>query len=388
MAEKPFQEKTEQATPKRLEEARRKGQIPRSRELTMAAVTMTGALVLYANSASLGSGIRAMMVSSLRFDQRALEDPRYMTASLANAAFAALEACAPLLAALVVAAIVSALAIGGWIFSPAPLAFKAERLNPVAGLGRMFSLNSLVEVVKALAKASLIGGFAVALLIGSMHTILGLSDQPLQTAMGTSMSLVLLTLALGSAALLIIGGLDAPYQLWNHARQLKMTRKEVEDELKETEGRPEVRSRVRAMQQEVARRRMLADVPGADVVVTNPTHFAVALRYDDSRMRAPVVLAKGTDQTAARIREIAAENRITLFESPLLARALYWTTDIGGEIPGPLYLAVAQVLTYVYRLKAVQATGGNWPDRPVIEVDAKLAERPQRRRRGRRQIID
>ncbi len=388
MAEKPFQEKTEQATPKRLDDARKKGQIPRSRELTMAAVTMTGALVLYTNSAGLGSTIRDMMVSSLRFDQRALEDPRFMTEALSRAALMALQACTPLFAALVAVSIISAMAIGGWIFSAAPMAFKGERISPIAGLGRMFSLNSLVEVVKGLAKASLIGGFALVFLLGSMHTILGLSDQPLSAALGTSLSLVLFTLALGSAALLIIGGLDAPYQLWSHARQLKMTRKEVEDELKETEGRPEVRSRVRALQQEIARRRMLADVPQADVIVTNPTHFAVALRYDDSRMRAPVVLAKGTDETAAKIREIGAEHRVALFESPLLARALYWTTEIGGEIPGPLYLAVAQVLTYVYRLKAVHVSGGTWPERPIVDVDARLAAGPHRRRRGRAQIPD
>ena len=162
-----------------------------------------------------------------------------------------------------------------------------------------------------------------------------------------------------------------------------MTRKEIEDELKESEGNPEVRSKVRQMQQEVARRRMLESVPMADVVITNPTHFAVALRYDDSRMRAPVVLAKGADQTAARIREIATENKVTLFESPLLARALYWTTDLGQEIPSQLYLAVAQVLTYVYRLKVVREHGGAWPDRPTVEVDDKLASGPQQRRRRR-----
>jgi flagellar biosynthetic protein FlhB len=201
--------------------------------------------------------------------------------------------------------------------------------------------------------------------------------------MGSSVSLTLLTLALCSGALLLIAGLDAPYQLWSYAHKMKMTRQEVEDELKESEGRPEVRNRIRQLQQEVARRRMLEQIPLADVVITNPTHFAVALRYDDSRMRAPVVLAKGADDTAARIRAIATDNKIALYESPLLARALYWTTDLGQEIPSPLYLAVAQVLTYVYRLKLVREQGGPWPDRPAVEVDEKLASGPQRRRRRR-----
>jgi len=381
MAETQQQDRTEQATPKRLDEARRKGQIPRSRELSMAAVMMTGALALYADGPQISGSLREMMSRALRMDRAALYDAGAMGEALGQAMAAGLGACAPLFAALAASAVLGTLAIGGWIFTPAPLAFKFERLDPVAGLGRMFSLNGLVEVAKALGKAGLIIFAAVALLVGSMDTLLGLSDEPLGVAMGSSVSLTLLTLALCSGALLLIAGLDAPYQLWSHAHKMKMTRQEVEDELKESEGRPEVRNRVRQLQQEVARRRMLEQVPTADVVVTNPTHFAVALRYDDSRMRAPVVLAKGADDTAARIRAIATENKVALFESPLLARALYWTTDLGQEIPSQLYLAVAQVLTYVYRLKLVREQGGQWPERPTVEVDEKLASGPQRRRR-------
>ncbi len=376
-------ERTEQATPKRLEEARRKGQIPRSRELSMAAVLMTGALVLYSNGNQLGTSLREMMIRSFRLSPPALDDPGYLTGALADAVLTVLAACAPLFTGLVVAAFLGTIAIGGWIFTPAPLAFKPERLDPVAGLGRIFSVNGLVEVLKAVAKAGFIVIAAVALLYGSMDRLLGLSDQPLIAAIGDSMTLTLLTLGICAGALLLIAAVDAPFQLWSHARQLRMTRKEVEDELKESEGNPEIRSRVRQMQQEVARRRMLEAVPTADVVVTNPTHFAVALRYDEARMRAPVVLAKGADEVAARIRAVATENKVTLFESPLLARALYWTTDLNQEIPSQLYLAVAQVLTYVYRLKVVREQGGIWPERPVVTVDEKLASGPQPRRRRR-----
>jgi flagellar biosynthetic protein FlhB len=383
VADTPQEDRTEQATAKRLDEARQKGQIPRSRELSMASVLMTGALVLYANGEQIGTSMRAMMTQALTIDRAALDDPAYMTEALGQSILLALDACTPLFVALMAAAFLGTVAIGGWIFTPAPMAFKLERLDPVAGLGRMFSLNGLVEVLKALAKAGFIVLATVALLLGTMDQLLGLSDQPLIQAMGSSLSLTLLTLAVCSGALLLIAAVDAPYQLWAHARKLKMTRKEIEDELKESEGNPEVRSRVRQMQQEVARRRMLESVPLADVVITNPTHFAVALRYDDSRMRAPVVLAKGADQTAARIREIATENKVALFESPLLARALYWTTDLGQEIPSQLYLAVAQVLTYVYRLKVVRERGGPWPERPAVQVDEKLASGPQRRRRRR-----
>jgi flagellar biosynthetic protein FlhB len=207
---------------------------------------------------------------------------------------------------------------------------------------------------------------------------------PLTAAVGHAMELALLTLLIASLALLLIAGVDAPWQLWNHARQLRMTRQEIVDELKETEGRPEVRSRIRALQQEVAKRRMLADVPTADVVITNPTHFAVALRYAEGRHRAPVVVAKGTDLLAARIRELAAEHKVAIFEAPLLARALYWTTDIGREIPATLYVAVAQVLTYVYRLRAARTGPAPWPDRPTVEVDPALAERPAGGLRRRR----
>ncbi len=192
--------------------------------------------------------------------------------------------------------------------------------------------------------------------------------------------LVAVTLIACSFGMLVVAMADAPFQLWSHHRELRMTRQEIREELKETEGRPEVRSRIRALQQQLASRRMMKAVPTADVVVTNPTHFAVALRYDDRRMRAPVVVARGVDHVAARIRELAGQHRVALFEAPLLARALYWTTNLNQEIPGPLYVAVAQVLTYVYRLKAAVQTGSTLPERPDVQVDASLATP----RRGRR----
>ncbi len=383
MEQTPQEDRTEPATAKRLDEGRRKGQIPRSQELGMGAVLMTGALVLYSNGAQINAGMQEMMRKAFAFDPRALDDPGYMTQAFSQAMLAGLDACVPLFAALIIAAIVGHIAVGGFNFTSAPMAFKFERLDPVAGLGRIFSLNSVVEVLKAIAKAGFIVAATVALLMATMDQLLALSDQPLMQALGSSMSMTLLTFAICSGALLLIAAVDAPYQVWSHARQMRMTRKEIEDEQKESEGSPEVRNRVRQLQQEVSRRRMLENVPKADVVITNPTHFAVALRYDDSRMRAPVLLAKGADLTAARIREIATENKVTLFESPLLARALYWTTDLGQEIPSQLYLAVAQVLTYVYRLKVVRERGGPWPDRPTVEVDQKLASGPQQRRRRR-----
>lgn len=383
MAESAFEDRTEQPTPKRLEEARRRGQVPRSRELNMAAVLLAACLVIYSGGADIARDVRTLMMRSLSFDRAAIEDPRHMTEALAQAILDALRTFTPLLVALVAAAVVGAIAIGGWVFTPAPLAVQLDRIDPIKGFGRMFSLNALAETFKAMAKAAVIGGFAVGFLMYSSDAVLGLSAVPMEQALGSALSLVLATLAICSGALLLIAAVDAPYQLWSHNRQLKMTRQEVQDELKETEGRPEVRNRIRALQQEVARRRMLMDVPRADVVVTNPTHFAVALKYDDKHMRAPVVLAKGADNVAARIRAVAAENRVALFESPMLARALYWSSEIGQEVPSQLYLAVAQVLTYVYRLRSVREQGGSLPERPAVEVDEALARDPRRGRRRR-----
>jgi flagellar biosynthesis protein FlhB len=380
MADNQFQERTEQATPKRLEDARRKGQIPRSRELNMAVVMFTGAGMLWYGQAGLGQMVRDLMAQSLQLDPATLEHPEFMATALGQASIAALTTLLPLLLALSAAAVGGAILVGGWMFTPEPVSPKFERLDPLKGLARMFSLNSLVEVLKAVAKAICIAIVAIAFLWSSAGDVLRLGQEAVPDAIGHGMHLSIVTLAICSAVVLVIGAADAPYQLWNHARQLRMTRQEVLDELKESEGRPEVRSRIRALQQEVARRRMLADVPTADVVVTNPTHFAVALRYDDKRNRAPVVVARGTDHLAARIRSIAAENKVALFEAPLLARALYWTTDVGREIPGVLYVAVAQVLTYVYRLRHASTQGGAAPERPQVNVDPQLAEKPRRGR--------
>ncbi len=384
MAETDFQERTEQATPKRREDARRRGQVARSRELNIAAVLLAGAIVLMAARPHFGAAMEDLVRRGLTLDPAALDHPQAMTAALADAGLAALLAFAPLLVVLALAAVGGALAIGGWVFSAEHVAPKWSRLDPVQGLRRLASVRGLMEVVKALAKAGLIGGFALGYLLWVRDSVITLGLEPLRAAMSDTGSMIAITLVVCSFGMLIVALIDAPFQLWSHNRELRMTRQEIREELKETEGRPEVRSRIRALQQQLASRRMLREVPRADVVVTNPTHFAVALRYDDRRMRAPVVVAKGVDHVAARIRDLAAANRVALFEAPLLARALYWTTNLNQEIPGPLYLAVAQVLTYVYRVRAAVQTGAAWPERPAVTVDAALAEP----RRGRRPTAD
>ncbi len=380
MAEMDFQERTEQATQKRRDEARRRGQVARSRELNIAAVLLAGAMVLVAARPHFGTAMEALMRDGLTFDQAVLDHPELMSGALADAGLAALLAFAPLLLVLALAAVAGALTVGGWVFSPEQFTPKWNRLDPVQGMKRIVSLRGLVEVGKALAKGFVIGGFALGYLLWAQDSVITLGMEPLRAALSDAGAMIVTTLVVCSFGMLVVALADAPFQIWSHNRELRMTRQEIREELKETEGRPEVRSRIRSLQQQLANRRMLREVPKADVVVTNPTHFAVALRYEDARMRAPVVVAKGADHMAARIRDIAAKNRVALFEAPLLARALYWTTNVNQEIPAPLYLAVAQVLTYVYRLKAAMQGGSPWPERPVVKVDAGLAEPRSKRR--------
>lgn len=381
--EQPLQEKTERATPKRLEEARKKGQIARSKELNMAFIMIAGSAVLFAGGPQLGQFFADLMKSRLSFDAGWLRSPDMMMTGLSEVGLSALAAFAPFLLLAFIAAILGGVAIGGWSFSPSPMAPKLSKLDPIKGLKRVFGVRGLVETVKAIAKAFVVSACAIAFLAYASESILKLSVTPYHAAVGSVGALVTTILLICSGSLVLIALIDVPFQLWNHAKQLRMTRKEVQDEMKETEGRPEVRGRIRALQQEAASRRMLQDVPEADVIVTNPTHFAVALKYEDGNMKAPIVLAKGQDFMAQRIRDIGAENRIAFFEAPPLARALYWTTEIGAEIPAQLYLAVAQVLTYVFRLQGAMEGRGEWPDRPHVEVDAELTEQPKPGAKGR-----
>jgi|HigsolmetaAR202D_1030399.scaffolds.fasta_scaffold00037_71 flagellar biosynthetic protein FlhB len=370
------QERTEEATPKRREEARRRGQIPRSRDLTTAAVMMTGGGALYALGGQLGTGLHSMMTKGLLVSrEQALDDSR-MVPAFVSAAWDALLACAPVFGLIVLAALIAPLALGGWSFSTEALQPQFSRLNPLAGLKRMFALRSLVELGKGLAKFAVVALLAVVVLWNDAQELLALGRESVLSGIVHATRLTGQGLIIVSAGLLIIAAVDVPYQLWQYAKQLRMTREEIRQEFKETEGSPEIKGRIRQVQQQLARQRMMQDVPKADVVVTNPTHFAVALKYDERRMRAPVVVAKGVDAIAARIREVATDHGVPLFEAPPLARVLYRNVDIGEEIPANLYVAVAQVLTYVYQLKAAAKAGMAPPEKPTVEVPEADSGRP------------
>ncbi len=364
-----YQEKTEQATPKRLRESREKGQVPRSRELSAALVMITGAAMMVLAHGPMTAGMLNLIRSGLSSPGHLPRDASQLPAALGSAIREALVVIGPFFLVLLVAAVLAPTLTGGWSFSLKPMAPKLEKLNPAKGLKRVFGPKGLIELVKAFAKAALVTGLGVVLLWRWAPELLALGAAPVNQAIGASAGMAAMALLMLSLSLILIAAVDVPFQLWQHAKQLRMTRQEVRDEMKETDGRPEVKSRIRGLQQEFARRRMLQDVPTADVVITNPTHFAVALKYDEARMRAPRVVAKGADLVAARIRELASENRVALFEAPPLARALYRSADIGQEIPATLYVAVAQVLTWVYKVRQARISGAMPPSRPQVEID-------------------
>ncbi|MEO0576198.1 MAG: flagellar biosynthesis protein FlhB [Pseudomonadota bacterium] len=345
------QEKTEQATPKRLMDARKKGDVPRSRELVTSGVMLCGAGSLLAFSESLGSRLAAGFSSGFHIERTNIFDADFLAVSLAEQTISAIVLLTPLLAISVIAAIGFSVMLGGASFSFSVIKPKFEKINPAKGLKRMFGLKALIELSKSVAKVALIVTIAVLWLRSLAPEVMRLKDMPMDVAVVKACWLAGLSLLVVSSALIVGAVIDVPWQLYEYSKKMKMTKQEVRDESKETDGRPEVRQRIRQAQQEAANRRMMDAVPYADVIITNPTHFAVALRYDNERMAAPEVVAKGQDNIAAKIREIATEHKVTMFSAPPLARSLYHSTKVGQAIPAGLYTAVAQVLAYIFQLR-------------------------------------
>ncbi len=367
--EKQQQDKTEQATPKRLEDARKKGDVPRSRELTMTGVMLTGATTLIFMVEPMLLKIRSAMSEALQIDRADIFDSGYLPEAFSAYAGGAISGLMPFAVILLAAVFLGATAIGGWSFSMKAVAFKVEKLNPIKGLKRVFSANSLNELIKSLAKFLLVAFIALTWLWWSVDELLSLGRENAAVAVPHAMKIASISLLIVSTGLIAISLADVPFQLWNFQKKMKMTRQEVRDEFKETEGRPEVKSKIRMLQQQIATRRMMDDLPNADVVITNPTHFAVALKYEEDSMGAPTVIAKGRDLLAKRIREVAEEHNVPLFSAPPLARSLYRSTRIGQEISPGLYSAVAQVLAYLMQINAAMKNGTGWPEPPVPDVD-------------------
>ena len=357
------QDKTEEPTDKRKRDAREKGEIARSKELNTVAVTLAGAGGLLAFGGHLAETLLALMHMNFSLTREVIVDERAMGAFLLASGKMAIWAVQPILILLFVISFVAPIALGGFLFSGSLLEPKFSRMNPLSGIKRMFSMNSLTELLKALAKFFVILVVAVVVLINDRQALLSIANEPLEQAIIHSLQVVGWSALWMSAGLLLIAGADVPFQLYQTHKKMKMTKQEVRDEYKDSEGKPEVKQRIRQLQREVSQRRMMAAVPQADVIITNPTHYAVALQYDPEKGgTAPLLLAKGTDFMALKIREIGVEHKIQILESPALARAIYYSTEPEQEIPAGLYLAVAQVLAYVFQIRQYRAGKGKRPE--------------------------
>jgi flagellar biosynthetic protein FlhB len=346
----PQHDRTEQPSAKRLDDARERGEVPRSRELAMTAVVIGAAAVLLGGGSYFAEGLEGLFEKGLAVPREALFDATSLPDTLLEALFAVIRLLLPIAAATIAAALLGSLALGGWSFSGTALTPNFSRMNPISGFGRIASFNGLAELLKALAKFAVVASVAGLLLWRFGGDFLELGSLTVDAAIARAARLAGVCLAGLAASLLLVAAADVPFQFWHHRRKLRMTKQEAKDELKETEGRPEVRSRIRTLQRAIATRRMMADVAKADVVAMNPTHYAVALRYDAKTMKAPRVVAKGADLVAFQIRRVAEAHKVPVFEHPQFARALFHTSEIGKEISPRLYVAVAQVLTYIYQL--------------------------------------
>ena len=361
--EDPGQEKSEQPTARRLEKAREEGQVPRSKELNTTLVLVSGAVGLLMLGPMMSDAIAGIAKQGFDLERATIFDTQQMALQLGAATFESAKALAPWLIIVLLGAFAGPVGIGGFLFSTKAFAPKASRINPLSGLKRMFSMNSLVELVKAIAKVLVVGLVAVLTLQFYFDDSLALQRQALEPAVAGALEIILWSVLLLCLSTILIAIADVPWQIYSHTKKLRMTMLEIKDEFKETEGKPEVKSKVRQLQREIAQRRMLEDVPDADVVITNPTHYSVALKYQAGSMQAPIMVAKGVDQVALKIREIAKTNNVPQMQAPPLARALYTHTKIGNEIPEGLYIAVAQVLAYVYQMDQFVKGQGPRPER-------------------------
>ncbi|MFT6373109.1 MAG: flagellar biosynthetic protein FlhB [Gammaproteobacteria bacterium] len=358
------QEKTEDPTQKKLDDAKKKGQVPRSKDLNSMAIMVIGSGSFLALGSYMIGSISMMMEKALRISRTEIFDTKSLLSRMEVTVFDALMGISPFLFLMTLVALLTPMALGGWSFSAAAMGFKANRINPLSGFKRMFGIKGLIELVKSLLKLVCVSMIAIIFLWTNRYEFLGLSALPLTAALQHGTWLIGMCFLVASSSLILIVAIDVPFQLWDHSKNLKMTLQEVRDEMKDTEGKPEIKSKVRQMQQEMAQRRMMDSVPDADVIITNPTHYAIALKYHHESMAAPVVVAMGKDLIAFRIREIAQEHEVEIFEAPPLARALYAQSELKKEIPGELFFAVAQVLAFVFQLRTARQQGLVMPKRP------------------------
>ena len=364
MADDSDLEKSEQPTDSKLKKAKEKGQIPRSRELTSLMILLVGIMLFWIMGTHFVSKLKAIIQQAMLVAHRT-DDDKQIIFNLINLLTAGFWAILPIFVGLVIVAIIAPLSVGGLLFSLQSIKPNLGKLNPISGFKRLFSLRIFSELFKSILKVVLIAFAAALFLIHQFPNMLALPSMYLNNALSQVMQLLIYASLLIVLALIPMVGFDIFYQIWSNLKKLKMSKQEVKDEFKEQEGNPQIKGRIRQMQQAMARRRMMKDVPKANVIVTNPTHYAVALQYDEKTMSAPRILAKGTDNIASKIKQIAQEHQIPQLEAPPLARALYRHGEIGKSIPAELYAAVAQILAWVYQLKRWHRYGGEKPLKPT-----------------------
>lgn len=368
------QEKTEEATPQRQEKARKDGQVPRSRELTTFMLLLGGVGGLWSMGAMLYGQLGLMMEQAFLFDRQHAMEPTSMLVQALDLGKRTLFAMMPFFSLLVVIALVAPALLGGWLISAKSLKPQLSKLNPAKGIKRILGAQALVELSKAFAKAILIGGVGASFLYMNRRTFMSLMDQPIQQALAKGLTMAAQASGMMVLTLLVVIMIDVPYQLFSHAKKLRMSKDEIKREHKESEGDPQVKARIRQQQQAMSRGRMMSKVPEADVIVTNPTHYAVALQYREGGMAAPRVIAKGADAIAARIRELGDEHEIPRLEAPPLARSLYQHVDLDQEVPAVLYTAIAEVMAWAFGLKRAAESGSEPPPTPSeLEVPDALS---------------
>ena len=364
------QEKSQEPTQKRIQDARKKGDIARSKELTTLALLMSSAASALLFGGSVGQAMLDLFAFNFDLHRDEVIDKAFMSYHLYRSLLDAFLSLWAFFLLVTIAVIFSSVALGGWNFSGESLQPKGSRLDPIAGIKRMFSLKSLVELFKAIAKVLIVGAIAILAVYLLRPELMMLTSEAVKAAIDHSVTILAWAFLVISAAMIFIVLVDVPFQLYDYNKKLKMTMQEVKDEMKSTEGKPEVKSKIRQLQYEMSQRKMMKEVPTADVVITNPTHYAVAIRYDQSQSDAPIVIAKGVDFIALKIREVAQEHEITILEAPSLARALYYAAEIDEEVPTGLYTAVAQVLAYVFQLRESGQVKSSM--RPPAEKDLEI----------------
>lgn len=370
MSEQDQEDKTELPSEKRLRDAREKGDVPRSRELGNVAVLGAATLALIVMGPTIGRACQGWLREALKFDPTLVGQPHRLLDHAGLLLLQLMLPMLPLVVAALLACFIAPAVMGGLRFSNQALQPDLKRLSPLAGLKRMYGKESLAELVRSVLRIVLIGGIGGLVVYTAFNRLLAMPAQSLEGAVaegvGLSTSLLLATVG----ALGVLAALDMPYQHWHWRNKLKMTKQELKDEYKQMEGNPEIKARVRQVAHQMSQQRMMDAIPTADVIVTNPTHYAVALKYEAGAMRAPKVVAKGVDELALRMRELAGQHRVTLVEAPPLARALYRQAKVDQEIPVKLYAAVAQVLSYVYQLKRWHPARGPMPTLNQLDVGA------------------